>query len=79
MNALIFYLGAVALCGLSVILIRQTSTYSLSEGPIKYEPVTRSGRANMCVFVGRILLVIAALAAGMGVLAQFRGLMIGLS
>ena len=64
MNTMILYLGAVTLCGFSAILIRETSPYSLSMGCI-------GERVSKRRFAGRILLFIAALFAGIGVLAQF--------
>ena len=74
MNAMILDIGAVALCGLSVMLIKETSTYSLSDHPIKYEAMITE-RKGKRVLIGRLLLVIAVLFAGMGLLAQFRGLL----
>ena len=63
MNTMLFYLGAVTLCGFSAILIRETSPFSF--------PMGRMGEnVSKRKFAGRILLIVAALFAGMGVLAQ---------
>ena len=67
MNTMVFYLGALTLCGLSVILIREASPYPLSAGAGS----STEERISMRRLAGRILLIIAALSAGMGVLAQF--------
>jgi hypothetical protein len=77
MNTMAIYLGAWALCGLSIILIKETSPAPLSENPIKYQPLI-SERKSRRRILGRTLLAIAVLVAGMGLLAQFRGLMSGL-
>jgi hypothetical protein len=78
MNTMDIYLGAVALCGLSAILIRDTSDPSpgslSSDGPIKYETMIVSEKKSSRVFVGRILLGIATLSAGIGLLAQVHAL-----
>jgi len=63
MNTMIFYFGAVTLCGVAAILVRSASSYSLSSGLMGEHKSKRR-------FVGRIVLAVAALFAGMGVLAQ---------
>ena len=67
MNTMVFYLGALALCGLSVILIREASPYSLSTGSSGTSMEERISRRRLA---GRILLGVAALSAGMGILVQ---------
>jgi hypothetical protein len=64
MNTMAFYLGALALGGFSVILIRSASPYSLS-GCSVYE------RKRNRRLIGVILLVVATLFLGIGGLAQF--------
>jgi hypothetical protein len=78
MNSILLDLGALALCALSLILFKETSTYSLSESPIKYEPAGGSDKKSKRVLVGRLLLGIAVLFAGIGLLSQFHGLMLGM-
>jgi hypothetical protein len=64
MNTIMFYLGALALFGLSTVLIGETSPYSRSVGPT-FE------RKRKRRLVGQIVLVMATLSLGIGVLAQF--------
>jgi hypothetical protein len=75
MNAMILDLGAVALCSLSVALMKETTSYSLSDYPIKYERVVTSDKNSKRVLVGRLLLGIAILFAGIGLLAQIRSIL----
>jgi len=72
MNTMDFYLGALALCALSATLIRETSPYPRSGDPIKYQTMMMPERKGARVFVGRILLGIALLSAGAGLLAQLQ-------
>ena len=64
MNSVIFYLGALALFGLFTIFNKKTSPWSRSGG-IKY--VKKRKRK----LIGKILLIIATLSLGLGVLTQF--------
>ena len=71
------YLCALALFGVSAVLIRDTDTSppQLSEdGPIKYQTMMISEKKSKRVFVGRLLLGIAVLFAGIGLLAQVHAL-----
>ena len=64
MNIMMFYLGALALFGLSAILIRDTSPFSRM-GCATYE------RKRRRWLMGVILLIMATLALGIGMLAHF--------
>ena len=64
MNPLAYYLGAVVLLGLSVILIRGTSPQA-DCGCSSYE------KKRVRSLIGKILLVTSALCLGIGLLAQF--------
>jgi hypothetical protein len=59
-----FYLGSLALFGLSATLIREASPFSRL-GCFAYE------KKRKLKLVGQILLVVATLALGIGVLSQF--------
>jgi len=66
MNTMMFYLVALVLCGLSTLLIRETSPSnapSLTANPAD----SRNWKRRLA---GRILIVFAALCAGIGVVAQ---------
>jgi hypothetical protein len=64
MNTMMFYLGALVLCGLSALLIRERPNYSRSAAPT-------SERKRTQRLLGRILLGFAVFFTGMGVLTQF--------
>ena len=63
MSPILFYLGALTLCGLSFILIREPSSEAASAGTL----VESKGKRR---FVGRVLIGLAALFAGTGAIAQ---------
>jgi hypothetical protein len=63
MNTLPFYLGALALCALAYVVIKDSSTYPLTDGPISENKSRRR-------FFGRILLATSGSFAVIGVLAQ---------
>ena len=64
MNAMMYYLGSLALCGLSFILFKGTSPFAPIGSSIYEKRRTRR-------LVAKIILVIATFALGIGVLAQF--------
>lgn len=61
MTTFIFYTMAVALCGVSTVLIH-TSTSLTAPAPIVVKPKLR--------LAGRVMIAIAAVSAGVGVVAQ---------
>jgi hypothetical protein len=63
MQPVIFYFAAAALVGLSTFVLKRTSPYSRCGG-VAYE------KRRMRRLAGEILLFVAALALGVGLLAQ---------
>ncbi len=63
MSIFIFYTAAVALCGVSTILIHSSTSYPV---PVKVNAAVKPKLR----LAGRVLIAIAAVSAGMGVVAQ---------
>ncbi len=63
MSTFLYYLAASALCGLSTILIRNATTYTMATN------ATSESRMRLRV-LGRVLIAFAAVSAGMGAFAQ---------
>jgi uncharacterized membrane protein len=63
MGTFIFYTAAVALCGVSTILIHSSTSYAV---PLKVNTALKPKLR----LAGRVLIAIAAVSAGMGVVAQ---------
>lgn len=64
MNTFILYLAAVTLCGMSTILIRNATVCAATEeGNIEMR--------SRLLFVARVFIAVAALAAGFGALTQY--------
>ncbi len=68
MNTFVLYLAAVALCGVSTVLIRNASAYT-GVPNVGTEVRTRF------LFVGRLFIAIAAVSAGLGAVAQYSALL----
>jgi hypothetical protein len=68
MNTYIFYLAAVSLCGLSTILIHNATAYTVA---VQASAAVRT----RCRFVGRVLIAIAAVSAGIGAVSQYSALL----
>ena len=64
MNTFICYLLAVALCGISTVLIRNATAYTMATN-------VRAEIRGKCLLMGRVLIAIAAVSAGMGAITQF--------
>jgi len=63
MSTFIFYTAAVALCGVSTILIHRSTSYTVPAG------VNTAVKPKLRL-AGRVLIAVAAVSAGMGVVAQ---------
>ena len=64
MNILILYSAAVAFCGMSTVLLRNSAIYSMAKnGSV--------GMSARYLFAGRVLIAVAALSAGLGAVTQY--------